>query len=83
MNNKDDGWDVKKGGSSRASKHFDAKKEAETWGRETSKNQNYLIHLIATMLNWRSFKLKILFRCKTKINGFVSQLGSEVIINVF
>lgn len=33
------GWDVKKGGSGRASKHFPTKKEAEKWGREVSKNQ--------------------------------------------
>ena len=33
------GWDVKKGGADRASKHFETKKEAETWGRGVSINQ--------------------------------------------
>ncbi len=33
------GWDVKKGGAERASKHFETKKEAETWGRDVSINQ--------------------------------------------
>lgn len=40
------GWNVQKGGASRASKHFDTKKEAESWGREVSRNQKteFLIH---------------------------------------
>jgi len=38
--NSDSGWDVKRGGSERASKHFDTKKEAENWRREVSRNQN-------------------------------------------
>lgn len=38
--NPEGGWDVKKGGSERASKHFPTKKEAEKWGREVSKNQD-------------------------------------------
>ncbi len=44
--NSDDGWDVKRGSSERASKHFDTKKEAETWGREVSRNQNteFIVH---------------------------------------
>ena len=33
------GWNVKRGGASRASKHFDTKKEAEAYGREVSRNQ--------------------------------------------
>lgn len=33
------GWNVKRGGASRASKHFDTKKEAERYGREVSRNQ--------------------------------------------
>jgi hypothetical protein len=33
------GWNVKKGGAERASKHFDNKKEAEKWGKEVSENQ--------------------------------------------
>ena len=33
------GWNVKKGGAERASKHFDNKKEAEKWGNEVSKSQ--------------------------------------------
>jgi hypothetical protein len=34
------GWSVKKGGSSRASKTFDTKKDATDYGRQVSKNQN-------------------------------------------
>jgi len=37
--NSDRGWDVKRGGSDRASKHFDRKKDAVDWGREVSNNQ--------------------------------------------
>ena len=33
------GWDVKRGGASRASKHFDKKESAVDWGREVSRNQ--------------------------------------------
>lgn len=33
------GWNVRKGGSTRATKHFDTKKEAVSWGREVSKKQ--------------------------------------------
>jgi hypothetical protein len=35
----DGGWNVKKGGSSRASKHFDIKERAIDWAREVSRNQ--------------------------------------------
>ena len=44
--NPDGGWDVKRGGSSRASGHFDHKKEAVDAGREISRNQGteFLIH---------------------------------------
>jgi hypothetical protein len=34
------GWNVRKGGSERASKHFDNKKEAEEWARDVSRNQH-------------------------------------------
>ena len=34
------GWNVKRGGSERASKHFDNKSDAMDWGREVSRNQN-------------------------------------------
>ncbi len=42
----DGGWNVKKGGAERASKHFDRKSDAEGWGREVSRNQGteFLIH---------------------------------------
>ena len=33
------GWNVKKGGSERASRHFDNKADAVKWGRQVSKNQ--------------------------------------------
>lgn len=35
----DGGWNVKKGGSEKASKHFDKKVEAIDYGRKVSKNQ--------------------------------------------
>ena len=40
------GWDVKRGGASKASKHLDTKKDAEQDGREVSRNQRteFLIH---------------------------------------
>jgi hypothetical protein len=40
------GWNVKKGGAERASKHFDNKEEAVKWGRQISKNQgtDFYIH---------------------------------------
>lgn len=37
--NPDGGWDVKRGGASRASGHFDTKREAIESGREISRNQ--------------------------------------------
>ncbi|MDV6318857.1 DUF2188 domain-containing protein [Chromohalobacter sp. HP20-39] len=37
--NPDGGWDVKKGGSERASKHFERKEDAMEYGREVSRNQ--------------------------------------------
>lgn len=37
--NPDGGWDVKKAGSERASKHCDTKQEAVKEGREISQNQ--------------------------------------------
>jgi hypothetical protein len=44
--NADGGWDVKKGGSGRASGHFDTKQEAIDAGREISRNQGteFFIH---------------------------------------
>lgn len=40
------GWNVKKSGASRASKHFDTKAEAVRAGREISRNQKteFVIH---------------------------------------
>lgn len=40
------GWNVVKGGSSRASKHFNSKTDAISWGREVSRNQGseFVIH---------------------------------------
>lgn len=37
---KQGGWDVKKGGSSKATKHFEIKSEAVSYGKGVSKNQN-------------------------------------------
>jgi len=44
--NQQGGWDVKKDHASRASKHFEAKKEAIDWGRGVSQNQRseFIIH---------------------------------------
>lgn len=33
------GWSVKKGGAVRASRHFERKSEAESWGRKISTEQ--------------------------------------------
>lgn len=33
------GWDVKKGGGEKASRHFETQKEAIEWGRKVAKNQ--------------------------------------------
>ena len=40
------GWDVKQGGASRASKHFDRKQDAVDWGRGLSQNRGseFYIH---------------------------------------
>lgn len=37
--NPDGGWDVKRGGASRASSHHDTKRKAVNRGREISRNQ--------------------------------------------
>lgn len=37
--NPDGGWDSKKGGAERASKHFDTKQDAEKYSRELSKKE--------------------------------------------
>lgn len=39
VHNSGGGWDVKKGGAERASRHFDTKNEAVRGGREISRNQ--------------------------------------------
>jgi len=46
VHNPEGGWNVKKGGAARASKHFDRKQDAVDAGRETSINQGteFLIH---------------------------------------
>jgi len=46
VHNPEGGWDVRKGGSSRSSGHFDTKKDAVDAGREISVNQSseFLIH---------------------------------------
>lgn len=33
------GWDIKRGGADRSSKHFDKKADAVDWGRDVSRNQ--------------------------------------------
>ena len=44
--NPDGGWDVKRSGASRASRHFDTKADAVDAGREISRNQRteFVIH---------------------------------------
>ncbi|MBC7451250.1 MAG: DUF2188 domain-containing protein [Cytophagales bacterium] len=46
VHNPDGGWDVKKGGSEKASNHFDKKTDAIDKGREISQNQGseFYIH---------------------------------------
>lgn len=46
VHNPDGGWDVKKGGSERASGHYDSKKDAVDAGRKISRNQGteFYIH---------------------------------------
>jgi hypothetical protein len=40
------GWNVRKGGAERASKHFEKKEDAVKWGQEISKSQGteFYIH---------------------------------------
>lgn len=40
MPDPDGGWNVRKGGAARASKHFDTKKGAISWGREVSNKEH-------------------------------------------
>lgn len=42
----DGGWNVKKGGASRASRHFRTKREAESYGRTVSQRQRseFVVH---------------------------------------
>jgi hypothetical protein len=42
---KNGGWNVKKGGAEKASKHFDDKKGAVAYGREVSKNQGSELYI--------------------------------------
>jgi hypothetical protein len=44
--NPDGGWDVKRGGAEKASKHFDRKEDAVDYGRKVSQKQGteFLIH---------------------------------------
>jgi hypothetical protein len=42
---KDGGWNVKKGGADKASKHFEDKKDAVDFGREVSKNQRSELYI--------------------------------------
>jgi hypothetical protein len=43
--NPDGGWDVKKAGAERASKHSDAKEEAVNKGRQISQNQGTELYI--------------------------------------
>ncbi len=50
----DEGWNVKRGGSRRASKRFATKKEAIVWGRELSmrKGTEFVIHRKDGTVEW-------------------------------
>lgn len=39
------GWDIKKGGADRASRHYDTKKEAEDAARKISQNQQTELYI--------------------------------------
>lgn len=39
------GWDVKRGGAERASRHFDTKQDAVDYAREVSRNQGTELHI--------------------------------------
>jgi uncharacterized protein DUF2188 len=39
----DGGWNVKKGGALRASKHFETKKDAESWGLKISRQEGSVL----------------------------------------
>lgn len=41
----DGGWNSKKGGAKKASKHFDTKAEAEQYSREMSKKENSELYI--------------------------------------
>ncbi|CAM4034751.1 DUF2188 domain-containing protein [Gillisia hiemivivida] len=43
--NSDGGWDSKKGGSNRASKNFDIKKDAEKYSRDLSKKEGSELYI--------------------------------------
>ncbi len=44
--NPDGGWNVKRGGGKRASRHFDTKQAAVSWGQEVSRSQGseFVVH---------------------------------------
>ncbi len=51
----DEGWNVKRGGSRRASRRFATKKEAILWGRELSERRGteFVIHRKDGTIEWR------------------------------
>ncbi len=53
----DEGWNVKRGGSTRASKRFATKQEAIVWGREQSKRRGteFVIHRQDGTVEWIGF----------------------------
>lgn len=53
VSNSKGGWDVKKSGADRASKHFDTQAEAVKWATELAKNQK-----IRTLCTWERWKNK-------------------------
>lgn len=45
VSNSNGGWDVKKSGSDRASKHFDTQHEAIQWATNVAKNQKTELYI--------------------------------------
>lgn len=48
VSNVNGGWDVKKSGADRASKHFDTQADAIQWAKEVARNQNTELYVHGT-----------------------------------
>lgn len=45
MKSKSGGWNVKRGGSQKATKHFDTQHDAIDWGRRLARSQKVLFYI--------------------------------------